>query len=198
MSLTIGVFLESILSIIFGPEGRFINLFETQSYFFFGITVTNVGILTLALGICLFIIGLFILRSTPEGRKLRATSSNKNLAIVLGIKTQTVIFITLFFATTIAGFVGVLKGMYSAVTPLAGLNLIILSFIALIVGGPNDYRGTIIASYILVLIPELLISLSIDTFSLSASWKMVFVFVIATILLTLKPQGLFYSVTRNT
>jgi len=74
--------------------------------------------------------------------------------------------------------------------PGAGFNIVVLAFIALLVGGVHSLKGTIVAAYLVVLIPELVVGLSSGSYSVSLSWKMVIVFIVAAILLTWKPNGL--------
>ena len=68
-----------------------------------------------------------------------------------------------------------------------------MAFMALLVGGVNDVRGTIVAAYLLAFVPEIIIGLAPGV---SYQWRLVIVFVIAAISLILRPQGLFTKPAR--
>lgn len=97
----------------------------------------------------------------------------------------------------LAGVVGILSGLNNAVTPGTGFYPVITAFIALLVGGLSDFRGTVVATFLLVLIPELVIALGGNVVNVSVTWKMVLVFVLALILLLIRPNGLFSALNRK-
>jgi urea transport system permease protein len=76
-----------------------------------------------------------------------------------------------------------------------GFSLVVTAFIALLMGGVGDLRGTVVASYTLVVIPSLVISFT-DGFS--ENWRLVLVFVIAVIVLAFRPAGIFTKSIRTT
>jgi len=115
----------------------------------------------------------------------------------MGIDEQKVRQLIYLIAGLLTGAVGILSGMNNAVSPGAGLQPTITAFIALLVGGVGDFRGTVIASYMLVLIPEMIVSLGGGEVNFSVTWKMVFVFLLALFLLMIRPNGLFSSSNRQ-
>jgi len=87
--------------------------------------------------------------------------------------------------------------MNNAISPTLGTNPVILAFIAFLVGGVTDFRGTIVATLMVVIIPELLTSLTLGPVSIGSSWKMVIVFIIAITILMIRPNGLFAKNIRK-
>lgn len=75
-----------------------------------------------------------------------------------------------------------------------GFQLVIAAFIALLMGGVHDLRGTVIASYLIALVPGLIIGFSPG---LSENWRFVFVFAIAAVVLALRPHGIFSKRIRE-
>jgi branched-subunit amino acid ABC-type transport system permease component len=69
-----------------------------------------------------------------------------------------------------------------------GFNLVAMAFMALLVGGASDLRGVIVASFLVSVIPELIVGLA---GGISASWRLPIVFLIAVISLLIRPEGLF-------
>lgn len=190
VSVSMWLLLESAFAIIFGSEGRFLIDGVLPTYNFFSITVTQVGFWTLMIGAGIAVGTYVVLHLLPMGRTVRAVAQHPECASLIGIRETKVQMLVFAAAAGIAGLIGIFTAMNSAVTPSMGSDLIIMAFSAVLVGGVHDFKGTILASYLLVLIPEFMVSGNFGAVSFSNSWKMVFTFLIALVLLLLHPQGL--------
>lgn len=197
VSLAFGLGLESLLGIIFGSGSKnFIDgVLETIK--FGAIRITVPGFYTIILGIVLATLTYIIVKKTPLGRNLQSLSENQNLVASLGINQISIRKTTYILASIIAGTVGTLISLNSSLNPTLGFNFIIIAFISLFVGGSKDIKGIIIASYILSLVPEFLINYAPNTLNVTSSYKMLFIFIIALILLSFKPNGLFSKNVRS-
>ena len=197
MSLALGIILESLISIVFGTDAKSLVSGVLPVIPLGALHITVPGIITLAAGAFLALFFLILINKTPWGRKLASVAENDNLAASLGIKSSLVRLETFIIAGLLAGLVGIMTTLNTALVPTAGFPLIILAFIVLLIGGLNSLKGIIIAAYGLTLIPEFIISFSGGDWSLSASWKMLFVFILAAIVLMWRPSGLFINQTRS-
>ncbi|MBN2306693.1 branched-chain amino acid ABC transporter permease [Candidatus Peregrinibacteria bacterium] len=192
-SFSAGVALEALIAIGFGSDGKSIIEGVLPTFHFSGLNLTLPGLITIAAGILCFLLMAFVLQKTPFGRTLRSLSENRNSAEAQGINSHRMRFVTYLLAILMAGFIGITLGLNTALTPGMGFDLIIMAFIAFLIGGQANIAGTFIASYLVALVPQIAISFS----DFSAAWKMVFVFLLAAIMLSLWPRGLFYSSKRN-
>ena len=197
ISLAFGIILESLISIIFGTDAKSLVSGVLPIISWGDLHITVPGIITLAAGVVLALIFLVLINKTPWGRKLTSVSENDNLAASLGVKASSVRLGTFIIAGLLAGFVGIMTTLNTALVPTAGFPLVILAFIVLLIGGLSSLRGVIIAAYTLTLIPEFIISYSGNNWSLGASWKMLIVFILAALVLMWRPNGLFISQTRS-
>jgi len=159
--------------------------------------MTTPGVITVGFGILLTIIVSFVVLKTPYGRVLRSINENNALVSSLGVNSAWVRSFVYCLGCILTGFVGVMIGLNSALTPFMGFQLVITGFIAMFVGGVNDIRGVVVATFLLSLIPEFLINYSPSSLDFSASHKMFFVFLIALILVMYKPNGLFSKNIRK-
>jgi branched-subunit amino acid ABC-type transport system permease component len=198
ISFSMGISIEAIVAMIFGSGGLSFVKGVLPTYSLGSLYLTLPGVIALIAGVILAIVFFVVLRWTPWGRKLQGISEDDYLAASLTINAPRTRMGVYIIATLITGFIGFLTVFNTALTPTAGFNMLILAFIALLVGGVFDIKGTIVASYILVLIPELIVGLSGGSHSISLSWKMVIVFVIAFGLLLIRPNGLFTVRSRTT
>ena len=198
VSLSFGIGIESIIAILFKSGAKNIIDGVLPIISFAGITMTLPGVYTLVLGVLLAVITYIIVKKTPAGRILRSISENQSLVATLGVNQKRVRKMVYIVASIIAGMVGILLGMNTSLTPTLGFTYIMIAFIALFVGGPSDIRGTIVASYIIILIPEFLINFAPANMQFTSSYRMFFVFVIACIVLSIKPRGIFSKTVRQT
>ncbi len=196
-STAFGVCLESLLGIIFGSEGRFLIDGILSTYDFFGLRITQVGLLTLIFGFVLALLSYIFLYLLPYGRVIRSLAQHRECASLVGVKEKWVSLFLFIFTAVLAGIVGILTGMNNAVTPISGLYPIAMAFMALLVGGLSDFKGVVVGSYVLVLIPEVIVASSYSGVSFSGSWKLVFVFLLSLFILLLRPNGIFSSVIRK-
>jgi len=198
VSLSFGIGIESILAILFKSGAKNIIEGVLPIMSFAGITITLPGLYTLILGVLLAIITYIIVKKTPAGRILRSISENQSLVATLGVNQKRVRKMVYIVASIIAGMVGILLGMNTSLTPTLGFTYIMIAFIALFVGGSSDIRGTIVASYVIILIPEFLINFAPASMQFTGSYRMFFIFVIACIVLSIKPRGIFSKTVRQT
>lgn len=193
VSFSFGVALEAIISMTFGADGKSITGGILPVFHLGDLHITFPGLLTIIFGIIFFVLLAFILKKTPYGRLLRSLAENNEVSQSLGTSAKKIRFTVYLIAIMLAGFIGIMSGINTALTPHMGFYVIILGFIAFLIGGTTNIIGTFAASYIIAFIPQLIVSYS----NFSSAWKMVFVFVIAAILLSVKPKGLFYSSSRS-
>lgn len=197
VSLSFAVALEAFIGIIYGSEGRFLLNGILPIYRFGELQITQVGLWTIAIGAMIATSAYIFLHLLPYGRVVRAIAQHPESTSLMGIdetRVQVVIFI---IVGAIAGVVGILSGMNSAITPTSGLFPVIMAFIVLLVGGVSSLKGVIVSSYMMVLIPEFIVATSYNGQSFSSSWKMVLVFLLAMIILLIKPHGIFNNTVRQ-
>jgi branched-chain amino acid transport system permease protein len=126
----------------------------------------------------------FVIERTKLGSYLRAGTENPRLTQAFGINVPLMITLTYGFGVALAGFAGVLAAPIFTVTPLMGANLIIVVFAVVVIGGMGSILGSIVTGLALGLIEGLT-----KVFYPEAS--AVVVFVIMSIVLLVKPAGLF-------
>jgi branched-subunit amino acid ABC-type transport system permease component len=145
----------------------------------------RIGIIVLAL---LMMSGLhYLLQATTLGKAMRATSDNRQLAMVRGINTRRVMMTVWIVSGLFAAIGGVMLGfLFSSITINLGFNLLLAMFAGVILGGISVY-GAILGSYVVGLAME------IGIFAipgLSATYRIPVAFVVLLAVLLIKPEGL--------
>jgi branched-subunit amino acid ABC-type transport system permease component len=186
--------LEALISISFGTSGKSLQEGVLSIISFAGMQIDAPGLITIGVGGILALLTWVAISFTNAGRLLRGLAENTPLVTSLGVNNKLMRYGAYIMASLVAGVVVTLAGWHTALTPLMGFNLVIGAFVALLVGGVNDLKGTIIAAYLVALIPGIIIGLS---GGFSENWRLVFVFCIAVLILGIRPNGLFALETRD-
>jgi branched-chain amino acid transport system permease protein len=126
----------------------------------------------------------YVIERTKLGSYLRAGTENPRLTQAFGINVPLMITLTYGYGVALAGFAGVLAAPVFTVTPTMGANVIIVVFAVVVIGGMGSILGAIVTGLALGLIEGLT-----KVFYSEAS--AVVVFVIMSIVLLVRPAGLF-------
>ncbi|SRR5581483_6992704 len=187
--LTFGLILifEELRSIIAGddvhgvPIPAFLNysipLTQNQSYPVYRLFIS---------GVCLLIAGamyLFIQR-TRLGMMIRAGNTNREMAQSLGVNINLIYRLVFALGMALAAFAGMLAAPVSSVFPGMGNQVLILSFVVVVIGGIGSVWGALVAA--------LLIGFA-DTFGkvFVPDYAGIAVYLLMAAILLWRPEGLF-------
>lgn len=133
-----------------------------------------------------FTLGLqAVLRHTDLGRSIRAVAQDATAAQLMGMNVTRMFAAAVALGTAAAFFAGGISAVLLPVTPAAGTPLLLMSFVAAVMGGLGNIRGAFVAG-ILIGFTEGLGSLFVD-----GTLKTVAVFLLFIGVLLTKPEGLF-------
>ena len=197
-TLALSHMLEAAVSMLFGVNVKSL-LQETsvQSWEFWGIYITPIQVLIIASALIFLVILSFIIHSTSIGRKIRALSENPHLAESMAVSQKKTSHLVFIVGTLLAAYAGILVGYDTNMQPTMGTAYTIKAFAAMILGGLGNIWGTIVGSYILGFVENFSIGLDFGGYSIPASYKDAFAFVIILLMLLFRPQGLFGSRRRT-
>ncbi len=122
---------------------------------------------------------------TLLGKKLQATSQDKEMASLLGIPVATMIMLTFVYSAMIGGLAGIMVAPILFVSIHMGGTIALKAFAATIIGGFGDVAGAIIGGLALGVI---------ETFGaayVSVPYKDGFAFLVLVAFLVFRPQGIF-------
>ena len=185
---TIGasIFLENMVLVIYGPSSVPMDgLFESD-----GIQIGEVFLATQYLSIIviatlLVILQYLVFEKTLLGKKLQATSQDKEMASLLGIPVVFMILITFAYSSAMGGLAGMLVAPLLFVSVnMAGI-IALKAFAANIIGGYGSIPGAILGGLALGVIETMGASY------ISVPYKDAFAFAMLLLFLMIRPQGLF-------
>jgi branched-chain amino acid transport system permease protein len=126
----------------------------------------------------------FVIERTKLGAYLRAATENPSLVQAFGINVPRMVTLTYGFGVALAALAGVMAAPIYQVSPMMGADIIIVVFAVVVVGGMGSIMGAILTGFGLGLVEGLT-----KVFYPEASNTVIFV--IMTIVLLIKPAGLF-------
>lgn len=135
--------------------------------------------------VVLILVGLFLLK-TRVGRATRAVSDNPALAAASGIDVDRIIRLVWTLATALAGLSGVMLGLVlNGVNWQTGMQLLLLMFAAVTLGGLGTAFGALIGSLIIGMTVEL------ANFVMPGDFKYATALLLLILILLVRPQGIF-------
>jgi branched-chain amino acid transport system permease protein len=136
-------------------------------------------------GVCLLVaLGLYVLiQRTLVGARIRAGASNRDMVQLLGININWLFRIVFALGVGLAAFAGMINSPASTVSPGMGTQVLIVSFVVVIVGGIGSVWGALLAS--------LLIAFA-DTFGkvFIPDYAGITIYVVMAAILLWRPEGL--------
>ncbi len=154
-----------------------IPLTENQSYPVYRLFI-SAACIALAAGM------YWVIQKTRLGMMIRAGASNREMVQALGINVSRLFALVFSLGVALAAFAGMLAAPVDSVYPGIGENVLIISFVVVVIGGTGSIKGAFVGAMLIglastfgkVLLPEMA---SISAYALMA------------LILLWRPQGLF-------
>ncbi|HRE19914.1 MAG TPA: branched-chain amino acid ABC transporter permease [Rhabdaerophilum sp.] len=125
-----------------------VKLMDGLLYPFYRLAIIGSG-LAIAVGL-----GLLVSR-TRIGMLVRAGAANAPMVSALGVDIGKLFMIVFGFGAMLAGFAGAMVAPVLSVEPGMGDNLLILTFVVIVIGGIGSVRGAFIAAILVGLVDTL-------------------------------------------
>jgi branched-subunit amino acid ABC-type transport system permease component len=183
--LTLLLFFQNLFLLIFGARVKSIELGSanpTVEIFGGSMTYLQFGVILCS---ALIFLGLYFFMSfTAYGRKIRAVSSNEELASITGINAASVKQLAFVIGSLLAGIGGILIALERNVTPNMGTPLMISAFVGAVIGGIDKIPAAILGCLLLGLVENASVWFLPSGFKEALTFGLLFLFLI------LRPQGL--------
>ncbi|MBT2501905.1 branched-chain amino acid ABC transporter permease [Curtobacterium sp. ISL-83] len=193
MIVTIGLSIAAqyAFQYVFGASTVRIQQGNPETIAFAGITLTVQSYVAMAIALIVLVgTGLFLAK-TRFGRATRAVSDNPALASASGIDVDRVIRFVWTLAAGLAGLSGVMLGLVlNGVNWQTGLQLLLLMFASVTLGGLGTAYGALVGSMIIGIVVEL------TNLVLPGDFKYATALVILILILLFRPQGIFGRAER--
>jgi branched-chain amino acid transport system permease protein len=186
--ISIGLFilLENGARLLFGTAPKMIpDPFASKGVNLLFFSTSRIRILCFIFSCLAILLLQLFLTKTKMGVAIRATSQNRNAALLMGINISFIYSLTFVVGSALAGIGGVLYGTIFAVFPMMGAMPTLKAFAITILGGMGNIRGAIFGGFILG------VAETLGGNYLSMQYKNAIGFVIIILVLLIIPHGLF-------
>ena len=131
----------------------------------------------------------WLIQKTRLGMTIRAGASNRTMVQVLGVDVSRLFAVVFSLGAALAAFSGMLSAPVSSVYPGMGEQILIISFVVVVIGGIGSIKGALVGA--------MLIGLA-DTFGrvLLPEFAGFVVYALMAVVLLWRPQGLFGQPAR--
>ncbi len=201
--------LDTLAEMIWGPAGIAIPLpafLNGQVEVFSGVVIPTFRLLIITVGLTAAA-GLYLLvNHTKIGMLIRAGASNRTMVGALGVDIKTLFTGVFALGAGLAGLAGLLVAPIAEASIGMGNEIIITTFVVIIIGGIGSMKGAFIAALLIGLIDTLGRSYLDDLFKLIMSSEAaetaapaisaMLIYLLMAVILAIRPQGLFPAASR--
>ncbi len=185
---TIGasIFLENMVLVLYGPAAEQVDgVFDAPGIQVGPVFMDSQYLTIMVVATLLVLMQYLIFEKTLLGKKLQATSQDKEMASLLGIPVAAMILITFAYSSAIGGIAGILIAPILFVSTGLASIIALKAFAANIIGGYGSIPGAILGGLALGVVETL------GAAYISVPYKDAFAFLMLLAFLLLRPQGLF-------
>ncbi len=191
-SIGIYVALQAVVALWFGAGTQtFRSGNVPEGHQLLGIWITAPQFAMIGVGLASWVLIALLLQETRLGKTLRAVACDPDLAVTRGLESNRIIFTAFLIGSALAGTSAVLLAWDTDISPTMGLKPLLMSLIAVIIGGVGNYWGIGVGAILLGLTQHL------SAWWLSSKWQDAIAFAILVAFLALRPQGFFGKALRK-
>jgi branched-chain amino acid transport system permease protein len=176
-------------------EARFYpQIFPTGDIGFWLISIDYIQVFLMGASLAMMGALYWVVQRTREGQAIRAVAESRDNAALMGINIDRSIVITFALGAIMAGFAGVLYGLFlSQIRGSMGFIPGLKAFTAAVLGGIGSIPGAVVGGYFLGLAETVGRELlnEIPGVNLPNEWKDVVAFTVLVLILIARPTGIF-------
>jgi branched-chain amino acid transport system permease protein len=185
VSIGLAIFLRYFYLYLFGGSTRSYADYQGQSGVPLGpITLRPLDYISMTIAIVVLVAVGFALLRTRLGKATRAVADNPALAAASGIDVDRVIRTVWIGGAALAGLSGILLGLAQQVSFQMGLQILLLVFAAVVLGGLGTAFGALVGSLVVGVFIE------VSTLVIPTELKNVGALAILIVVLLVRPQGI--------
>lgn len=197
------LFFNELIKIVWGPRALFLDVPAALSgtiEIIPGAPYPAFRLAIIAVGIVIAIFLYLLITRTRLGMLIRASSTNREMVGALGVNVKLLYTLVFGLGALLAGLAGAMAGPLIAVEVGMGEDILILTFVVIVIGGIGSIRGALVGAILVGLIDTLGRAFLPTLFKLfmepatadgvGASLASMTIYILMALVLALKPRGL--------
>jgi branched-chain amino acid transport system permease protein len=162
---------------------------RSQVFHIGGVSYTWNKLIVVLITVPVLLALMWLVRSTKQGKAMRATAQDKDAAAMMGINVNRTISFTFIIAGALAGAAGLLYALYfTQVRYDQGFQLGLIAFTAAVLGGIGNLPGAVLGALVIGFIQAF--NEGLGWHSPGSDWTQSIVFSILILILVFRPEGL--------
>ena len=180
----LSIALKQIIVLTFGPESHSVAAPIDGAFPLGSVSFPLYRLLLMGMSILLIAGTFWLFLKTSFGLMARAVIARPTTAAALGIDTRRMYRLSFVIGTALAGLAGALVAPIISVDPQMGLGYLVPGFLSILVGGAGPLAGVLVGGAVVGGTSNLL------TVWISPVAAMITVYILAILVIRLKPEGL--------
>jgi branched-chain amino acid transport system permease protein len=182
----LSIVLQNLALVLWTGDARFVRTDYYAVVVRVGGAAFNVAqVVAFAVALALTAVLFAFMRWSYTGKVMRATAQDRDASALMGIDTDRVYAITWAVGIACVGAAGVLLAPVYPVYPTAGLQFVLIAYVAVVLGGLGDMAGALIAAVVVAAVEV------VGSYVIGTAWKEVLYLVLFIAILVVRPAGLF-------
>jgi len=190
-SFALGFVIRYFLLMLYSSRPKSIDLWSnlTQQVEIFGARIPPLQVITIVVTIVILLALTAFLKRTRFGLEMRAAAENFTMARMLGVRANRVIMLAFAVSGMLAAAIGlILVTQTGTVDIQMGANLMLVAFVATVIGGLGSLPGAVLAGY---LIGAATVVMQVVLPPDARPFRDAFVYGAVIVMLIWRPNGLF-------
>ena len=182
----LSIALQNVALVLWTADARFVRTEYYSVVVRLAGAVLNLAQLVAFAVAVVFTAALFaFMRWSYTGKVMRATAQDRDASALMGIDTDRIYALTWAVGITCVGAAGVLLSPIYPVYPTAGLQFVLIAYVAVVLGGLGDMVGALIAALVVAAVEVA------GSYVIGTAWKEVLYLLLFIAVLIVRPAGLF-------
>jgi branched-chain amino acid transport system permease protein len=182
----LSIALQNLALVLWTADARFVRTDYYAVVVRIGGAAFNVAqIVAFAVAVVLTAALFAFMRWSYTGKVMRATAQDRQASSLMGIDTDRVYALTWSVGIACVGAAGVLLAPVYPVYPTAGLQFVLIAYVAVVLGGLGDMAGALIAALVVATVEV------VGSYVVGTAWKEVLYLLLFIAILIVRPAGLF-------
>lgn len=177
-SLGLGIAGSGLVQIFWGAQTHSLLGIKIKPFNVLGANLINIDIYSVCTSVVLLALLSATLRYTSLGRSIKATRSNPEMALLIGVDPQRIYLVVFAIAGVFAGIAAIFSSIKFSVDPTMGFRPVVLAFVVAFLGGTSSPPSRVYLTGVVIGLIE-----TISSIWLSVRWNQLVVFVILVLYL---------------
>ena len=181
---------QNVSLAIYGVNFRSVPGFipRTQVFEIAGVSYTWNKLAALMIVVPLLVLLTWFVRSTRQGKAMRAVAQDRDASAMMGIDVDRTISVTFLIAGALAGAAGIVFLLQFNMRYDTGFELGLIAFTAAVVGGIGNLTGAVLGAIVIGLIQAF--NEGLTWLAPGSDWTRTIVFGILILILVFRPEGI--------